>query len=219
MDMNFLKGIGKTVAVLLLTTGFATANAASVSVSNVMDGNASSSLFDGTVTQSGAHGEILTLGLENFGAFGELFSVTAVDSVSMTITAPTGFVITSIGYEETGTATTTNGVASATGSMIADGIPKNFLTIFSFQGDGTNSWLIKPAPIAIDNKQSIALNVTNSLFAVAFNPAGGDIATIEKTSAFVTVGLTAIPIPPAIWMMGAAITALVTVGRRGGQAS
>ncbi|MGR9091919.1 MAG: hypothetical protein ACU85U_15210 [Gammaproteobacteria bacterium] len=69
----------------------------------------------------------------------------------------------------------------------------------------------------IDNKNSIDINVTNSLFAFAL--AGGARATIEKTGASLVVGLAAIPIPPAIWMMGAAITALVTVGRRGGQAS
>lgn len=220
MDKYFLKGIGKAVAVLLLTTGFATANAASVTISNLADGNGASSLFDiAGVTQSDVGGDVvIELGLDNFLADGSSgLTQSAVDTLFMTITAPTGFRITSISYSEMGQGETGNGVAMASGSIVADGTPSNFLTQV-FQPDTLpNEWTISILPIAIDNKESIDVNITNSLFAFAFG--AGETAQIEKTSASLTVGLTAIPIPPAIWMMGAAITALVTVGRRGGQAA
>lgn len=221
MDRKILKGIGKAAAVLLLVTGFATANAASVGISNVMDGNLSTSLFDTTnITQSQAmNGDIvIELGLDNFMADGgSLGTSSAVDTLFMTLTAPTGFVITSISYSETGAGETQNGVAMASGSIVANGIPANFLTQVFSPNTPPNAWSITVLPIAINNKESIDVNITNSLFAFAF--AAGQTAQIEKTSASLTVGLSAIPIPPAIWMMGAAITALVTVGRRGGQAS
>lgn len=220
MDRNFLKGIGKAVAVLLLTAGFATANAASVTISNLADGNDASSLFNiAGVTQSDVGGDVvIDLGLESFIADGTSGATqSAVDSMFMTLTAPTGFRITSISYSETGQAQTENGVAMASGSIIADGIPSNFATQVFAPNSTPAEWTITVLPIAIDNKESIDVNVTNSLF--AFSLAPGEIAQVEKTAATLTVGLTAVPIPPAIWMMGAAITALVTVGRRGGQAA
>ena len=55
------------------------------------------------------------------------------------------------------------------------------------------------------------MSVSNSLLAFLF---GVGPATIEKTSATITGGLTAIPLPPAIWLMGAAVAALVSVKRR-----
>ena len=74
-------------------------------------------------------------------------------------------------------------------------------------------WSLTPTPTVIAGKESINLSITNTLFAAAFN---GGTAEIGKDSAVLTVGLAVIPIPPAIWMMGAAMAALVsmTVGRR-----
>ena len=218
MDRNFLKGLGKTVAVLLLTAGFATANAASVTISNAMDGNGAASLFDVSgITQSGVNGEIIELGISNFIADGSFGPSSAVDTLFLTLTAPTGMRITSIGYSESGEGETETGVAMASGSLIADGMPTNFLTQIFNTTTSRDQWTITKLPLVINNKQTIDVSITNSLFAYAF--VGGEIAEIEKTSATLTVGLSAIPIPPAIWKMGAAITALVTVGRRGGQAS
>jgi hypothetical protein len=105
MDKNFLKGIGKAVAVLLLTTGFATANAASVTISNLADGNGASALFDiGGVSQSDVGGDVvIELGLDNFMADGSSgLTQSAVDTLFMTLTAPTGFRITSLSYSEMG---------------------------------------------------------------------------------------------------------------------
>jgi hypothetical protein len=135
----------------------------------------------------------------------------ATDTLFMTITAPAGYLINLITYTETGTGTTdASGFATATGSMVVDGTPINFLT--QMFGPSTSSgWSILPTPTPIANKSSIDMSISNSLVAFLFVPG---TATIEKTGAVITVGLTAIPIPPAIWMMGAAIAALLTGGRR-----
>lgn len=220
MDMYKLKGLTQAACGLVLILSVSTANAMDVIISNLADGDGVSNLFD--VSGTSASGSLITIGLNDFRADGtNALQQSAVDTLSMTLTAPTGFVITSISYSESGAGKTESGVAVATGSLVADGIPVNFLQQLyapntgGAPGDPIIGWSIDVIDLAIANKESIDLNITNSLFAFSF----GGAAEIEKTEATLTVGLSAIPIPPAIWMMGAAITALVTVGRRGGQAS
>ncbi len=199
--------------VLALTFVCATANASMhVELSDVSDGNGLPTLFTGGYTQSPGQGEVITLGLLNFMADGSsAISQFAVDTLFMTITAPTGFVINSITYSETGEGNVNDGFAAATGSMVVDGMAKNFLTQLFLPGDGANGWSITPATVAIANKESIDMSISNSLLAFLF---GAGPATIQKNSATITVGLTAIPLPPAIWLMGAAVAALVSVRRR-----
>jgi len=212
MDTRMKKGFTYTGITLLLLLASSMTSAASVTLSNVMDGNGSPMFFDPSgITQSGTFDEIITIGLDNFTADSDGSLTSAVDTLSMTITAPAGFTITSVSYTESGTGKTTLGVASASGSMVADGIPVNFLSQ-QFPTHADSGWSITPTPLLIDSKESISLNITNSLFAFAFDPT--QTARVSKTAASLVVGLTAIPIPPAIWMMGAAIAALVTVGRR-----
>lgn len=206
------------LAILTLTCVMSVAHAATtmVTLTNVMDGNGSSKFFDPSATsQSGTLGETIDIGLgtgsDAFLANGASIVNFATDTLFMTVTAPTGYTITSIEYSETGTGTVDDGFAAATGSMVVDGTPVNFLTQIFGSGVGTSGWSILPAPVAIANKESIDFSVTNSLVAFLF---GTGSATIEKTGAQLTVGLTAIPIPPAIWMMGAAVAALISVGRR-----
>ena len=61
--------------------------------------------------------------------------------------------------------------------------------------------------VLVASKSSIAVNVNNTLFS-----AGG--GSIEKLSSVIDVEVTAVPLPPAVWMLGAALGGLVTVGRR-----
>jgi hypothetical protein len=65
-------------------------------------------------------------------------------------------------------------------------------------------------------KETIDISIVNSLVAATFG-LGGDIARTEKTEAILTVELTAVPLPPAVWLMGMAIASLVSVGRREAQ--
>ncbi len=214
--------IAQGLLVFALTSLMTSAQAAMVTVTNVVDGNSSSTLFDPSfgpptgISQSGPSDEVISIGLDTFTAtvtgLSPLFA-TALDTLFMTITAPAGYFISLITYTESGTGTTSDGFASATGSMVIDGIPVNFLTQ-NFGPVTSSGWTILPTPTPIANKTSINISITNSLVAFAFKGPNNPAATISKTGATITVGLTAIPLPPALWMMGAAVAALVTVGRR-----
>ena len=206
--------------VLAFALSATSAQAATVTLSGVIDGNGSPLLFDPAANvQSGTFGEIITLGLNNFTA--EVHSLapppfaTAIDTLFMTITAPTGFAINLITYTEAGTGDTVDGFASATGSMVVDGTPVNFLTQ-NFGPLTSSGWSILPTALVIANKSSIDISITNSLVAFVFAGSGTPDAEIHKTSdgSILTVGLTAIPLPPALLLMGTAIVALAAVKRR-----
>ena len=128
----------KLLLVLALTFAVSSAHASThVEVSGVSDGNGLPSLFTGGFMQAGAQGEVITLGLSDFMADGSsALTQFAVDTLFMTLTAPTGFVISSITYSETGSGNTNEGFAAATGSMVVDGIAKNFLTQLFLPGAG-----------------------------------------------------------------------------------
>jgi len=201
----------KILPTLLCTAALAAtsaAQAATVTFSNFADGNNAALYFD--IATTSQTGNTLTLGLNNFTANG--LNVSALDTLSFLVTAPTGFQITRISYSENGTGQTTNGVALATGSMTADGTPKNFLTQMFTPNTGASNWSISGS-IDIANKDSIAVSIVNSLFAVTF---GGinDIATVSKTGATIEVEVAPVPLPPAVWMLGSALVGLATVGRR-----
>ena len=192
----------------------AVAQSAVVTFSDITDGNGTSAYFDpATTTPDGGDGNVLNIGLDSFLADGSSGATTsAVDTISMVITAPDGYVITSVTYSETGTVETTNGVATASGSIVADGIPSNFLTVIAAPGTAVGGWGIDAGPVAIANKQSIAVSITNSLFAFSFSPQ--EIALIEKTDATLTVEIAEVPLPAAAWLFGSALIALVSIQRR-----
>ena len=207
MQKNLLPALLCTAAMAMAST----AQAATVSFTNLADGNGAALYFD--VGTTSASGNTLNIGLSNFTANGQSqLSLSALDTLSFLVTAPTGFHITSISYTESGTGATTNGFALATGSLTADGIPKNFLTQMFTPNTGASSWSISGS-IDIANKDAIAVSIVNSLFAVAFNPLA-DIASISKTGASISVEIAPVPLPPAVWMLGSALVGLATVGRR-----
>lgn len=181
-------------AALVALPGTALGNV--VTFSNIVDGDGSTSLFDVTTTAPDpADGNRLIIGLNNFVADSASTS-SVLDTLSLTITAPAGFLITSLGYSESGNGETEDGIASASGSMVADNIPTNFLTQL-FSPNSSGPWSIMPADTIINNKTAIGVSITNSLIAFAFS--SPTIATIDKTSAVLTVGLSpdiaVIPIP------------------------
>lgn len=190
------------------------AQAADVTFSNISDGNNSPAYFDpATTVPDAGDGNILNIGINNFEANGASGATTsAVDTLSMIITAPDGYYITSVTYSEAGEVETTNGVATASGSIVADGKPSNFLTQVAAPGTALGGWSITAGPVAIDNKESIAVSITNSLFAFAFTPL--DIARIEKTEASLSVQIAPVPLPAAAWLFGSALIALVSIQRR-----
>ena len=57
-----------------------------------------------------------------------------VDALFMTVTAPTGFVISSVDYNEQGTILLMGANASASGSIVADGMPQLFTPLIFDEG-------------------------------------------------------------------------------------
>lgn len=216
MDSNMTKGLKITALGLALTFGAVSAQAM-VTISDADDGNDDASLFDSSAagfTQSGTFGEVITLNLNSFEADGtDLTKLVAADSISMTLTAPAGYKITSISYTEGGNGETgSSGFATATGSITLDGDTRNFLTQLFTPNTNNTGWTITPLAFTGLNQTAVELNIDNVLNAFEFGGTG--VAFVEKTLAEINVGLTAIPLPPAIFMLGAAIAGLATVGRR-----
>ena len=127
------------------------------------------------------------------------------------VTAPAGYVITSIDYTEGGNGATQNGIATASGSVVVDNMPTNFQLAPPIGPNDAREWGITLDTILVDNKQSVAVSITNSLFSYAFD---GSQAFIEKNDSTLTVGLTAVPLPAAAWLFGSALIALVGIQRR-----
>ena len=71
------------------------AQAATVTFSNIMDGDGSAALFDTSTTVPTGDGDTLQIGLNTFTADGA-FLPSALDTLSLTITAAPGRSITSI---------------------------------------------------------------------------------------------------------------------------
>jgi hypothetical protein len=202
----FLAG---TVLLLFSVTGV---QAAFVTFSNIADGDGISDNFDAVATAAGAGGSnTLDIVLNNFTADGALGAVSALDTLSFTVTAPAGYWITKVSYDEGGIGETTQGIAIATGSITAGGTPKNFPTqIFGTNSVGdwtTGGW------VNIANSNEIEVSIVNSLFATTF---GGpnDIANISKTEASVTVDLAQIPIPSAILLLFSGLVAVISIRKR-----
>jgi hypothetical protein len=208
--------LGLTAAVIIGMG--AAAQAATVTFSNIMDGDGSNALFDTSQTVPTGDGDTLEIGLNDFTADGTSFP-SALDTLSLTITADPGRTITSITYTEMGNGETAEGVAIATGSIVADNQPINFPQVL-FNQNQQSGWTITPESqantgmILIDNKESISVSITNSLLAVAFAP--NELARISKTGAFLTVTteLTEVPLPAAAWLFGSALLGLGMVKRR-----
>jgi hypothetical protein len=209
--------LGFAAAAIITMAG--AAQAATVTFSNIADGDGSTALFDTSQTVATGDGDTLSIGLNNFTADGLLFP-SALDTLSLTITAGPGYTITSISYTESGSGVTADGVAIATGSIVADNQPINFPTVL-FNPNQQGAWSITPESqsgtemIFIDNKESISVSITNSLLAVAFGP--GEVANITKTGAFLTViteEVTAVPLPAAAWLFISALGGLVVAKRK-----
>ena len=155
--------------------------------------------------------KVLTIGVSDFVADGNVggVNVQAFDTLSLTIDAEPGFVITKITYFEEGTRDVgAGGIAIYTGSATANG-QSNALGFNLFQGASNGSWDTDAVFMydVADGVTSVDFSVTNSL--IAF----GD-AQIGKTGATITVETAVVPLPPAAWMMGSALLGLLAVRRK-----
>lgn len=207
MSFNLAKKAALGAGLLLAASG---ASAATVTFSNFNDSDNSAANY--SLALNAISGNHLDLGLNNFAAIvaNGPGLVNPIDTVSFTVTAPTGWVITNVSYTETGTGKTVNGFAAASGSVVADGFGQNLAGV-TYLGNANGPWMLGTS-VAINNKQSISVQVTNSLFAGAFTSA--DSAKISKTSAYFDIEVAPVPLPPALGMLGAGVLALATVGGR-----
>ena len=213
MNRQRTKGIGRVLLVLALTCSVVSVQAAGVVVSGLNDSDGDPlKLFTGSVTQSGAMDTVITIGLADFMAVdSSATGSSALDTLFMTLTAPAGFFIDSVSFSEGGFNNVSAGVAGATGSIVVDGAAHDLGSHFHGPtGSLDVPWTVGPLVIGVADKDWIDVSIVNSLFAFA----SSGTATSAKDSAELTIGLSAIPIPAAIWMMGAALVALVTVKRR-----
>ncbi len=198
------------------------ANAMGVVVSGLSDEGDPTTLFTGLVTQSGLNDTTIDIGLSAFGAVDASGSgASSLDTLFMTLTAPVGFLISSISYSESGLHNnTTSGLSIATGSIVLDGSPISLGTHIIGKTRDTGAaggdviWTTGALGQPIQNKESIDISIVNSLFAFLGVPGAGASASVVKDTSVLTVGLTAIPLPPAFLLMGTAIVALVAVKRR-----
>ena len=199
----------RLIAIVLFIGIAGAAQAATVTFSNILDGNGIPLLFDPSTTiPDPSDGNTLIIGLLDFTANGE--TISAVDTLSLMISAPAGYFITSLSYTEEGIGNAVTGIAVATGSIVVNNFPVNFPTqVFSPGASG--GWSISPTlPDSIfNNETSVMVSITNSLFAH-----GATADEIAKTFASLTVGLTPVPVPSSIFLLGGGLFAILGTMRR-----
>ncbi|MEM7468567.1 MAG: VPLPA-CTERM sorting domain-containing protein [Pseudomonadota bacterium] len=204
---------------LLLATSSAHAAVATLDNINSSDGGAT--LFDPGTTSIAATGDplvnMVTIGLMDFEASTDDVASpsTALDTIFMTVNAPDGYLITGINYFESGSYTVTGGVVGADGSIVVGGVSTDLgspTVVADAVGTAMGTFMY-PVSVDIDPTDSVDISATNSLFAVVFGSPGAS-ASIVKDVAYFEVELTAIPLPPAVWMLGSALVGLVAVRRK-----
>lgn len=150
----------------------------------------------------------LLIGLDAFMA-GVGGGISAFDTLSVLVTAPAGFRITSIGYDEGVTASALGGsdTAVATGSVTANGVAKGLANVLYGPGSDGSNTLSTTFDYTGSLVTSAAVIITNSLFAT------GPTASITKDFASLEVGLALIPIPASVVLFGSALFGLALVRR------
>jgi hypothetical protein len=130
------------------------------------------------------------------------------DTLVVTVNAAPGEILKTITYSETGGYSAETGFVAATIQLLVNGAgptPGTFMT-------GNNSSLSfgnlsKTVDVSALNLTSAVVSISNQLFATP-------TASIWKDSAQLSADTQVVPLPPAMWLMGAAMAALVSVGRR-----
>jgi hypothetical protein len=200
------------VGMALLAAGSFSAQAATATFSGMNSGDGTDLLFSvsGT-TIDGVDGNILNVGLNSFKAVSASGAPTVlVDTFSVNITAPTGFYITSVDYDEVYSYLSSTGVAAITLSVVANGVASNPASAAFAFSNGANVGISIPQIVYGPGVESVSLSISNSLFAYALS----NTVEIEKLSATLSVGLTPVPLPPALGLLGAALIGLTTIGKR-----
>jgi len=153
-------------------------------------------------------------GLNDFTAASLEGLVEIEDTLSFTVTAPDGWLITGISYSESGMGSVSAAaLARAKARLVIDGAVHD-LGSWNFLFGASGEWVLPETEMsfAIASLQSVDIDIINELLAAAL---GSDAeAFISKTSASFSVTLAPVPLPPALGMLGVGLLALATVSRR-----
>ena len=226
--MKKTAAIGALLAAPLLAFGAGNAVAAPVNLSDpagtvefldIKDAVAGTVLFN--AAGSSVSGDTLNIGLSSFKFTG---NATVSDVVSFTIKAKENQVITSVSYGESGTwviNSAQGGFVSASANWTVGGVSDVVGSFVSFAlGSSGGNWYVPGggsqefASISFapsDGVTELYVSIANVLSAAA---ATGGSASIEKTSASVSVGTAVIPLPPSVWLLGSALFGVGVLGRR-----
>lgn len=171
-------------------------------------GTGQTPLFDaatdlGNVVDLGGGLYGLSIGLADVDAASTLFA----DNFSLKITAPTGFYISSVNYGET-YSYSANGVVGISMTATANGKTAAPAYFFAGGGVGDQVPIGLVNPFEFSTTDIVEFSVSNTIFAF------GEGSTMGKDGASVIVGLTPVPLPPALGLLGAALVSLVTVSSR-----
>ncbi|MEX2481572.1 MAG: hypothetical protein WD928_12015 [Gammaproteobacteria bacterium] len=128
------------------------------------------------------------------------------DSFALKITAPAGFYISFVDYGETYSYSAA-AAAGITMTAVANGQTAAPAYFIAGGGAGNNVDISLVNPFVFTTTDTVMMNVSNTIFAV------GDSSMI-KDSATLLVGLTPVPLPPALGLLGAALIGLATVSSR-----
>ena len=194
----------------LVVGGFvlaAPAGAATVTFSDFSDAvSGPPDLFEiSTTVPDGGNPNILVIGLDEFMAGGSVIS--AFDTLSLRITAPTGYRITSVIYAETGDGDSTGGgTAIATGSITANGMTNSLASII-FSSSAVGPWGLGTSfDFSGELVEEVIVTISNVLVAV-------DGADIVKTMAGLEVTITLIPLPASVVLLSTALIGLAMIRR------
>lgn len=209
--MKIQKIVSLTICVWIVSMLAGQASADVVTFSDINDSNNASGTepreFWDIATTAPTGDKTLGIGVLDFFADGG--TIFAFDTLSVTITADPGYVITKITYMESGNRTVNaGGTAIYTGSATANGLANPLgQNIFPAGSNGFWSAGAEFDYQIADAISSVFFDVTNVLIAT------GD-AVISKGAASITVETAPVPLPPALWMLGSALVGLFAVRRK-----
>ncbi len=183
------------------------ADASTVTFSDFDDVDKSSTNFDISNTIWIESDSKLVIGLNNFMA--NEFSNIARDGIGFTITAADGYVISKISYFESLVSVGDSGMNGATGMLTLNGTEQHDLGYHVFQLSGsTDTWTLGKENILSEDVSEVSISIANSLFSFGTN------AQITKTSAYLIIETTSVPVPPATWLLGCGLIGLLGIRRR-----
>jgi len=136
----------------------------------------------------------------------------AFDTISFTIGAPAGYVITGIKYKEAGTRNQTGWSSTiAIGGLTVDGVFEKFSTGLMSDSTTNGTWETgTTSDLSNDPKNTVDVSIFNLIAAMAIF----SDATIEKTDATLDVTMAAIPIPSAALLLASGLFGVIAWRRR-----